>query len=174
MAESAWDDLRQVEAELNTRWPESKIEPSLTRIAALVDLLGDPHTTYPVLHVAGTNGKTSVARMIDALLTRIGLRVGRFTSPHLQLVTERIAVDGMPIAPERYVEVYRDVEPYVAMIERGAEVALSKFEVLTGMAFAAVADAPVDAAVLEVGLGGTWDSTNVADAPGARGCPVGV
>jgi dihydrofolate synthase / folylpolyglutamate synthase len=172
--DSIWDDLRQVEAELNTRWPESKIEPSLTRIAALVDLLGDPHTTYPVLHVAGTNGKTSVARMIDALLTRIGLRVGRFTSPHLQLVTERIAIDAAPIAPDRYVEVYRDVEPYVAMIDRGAEVRLSKFEVLTGMAFAAFADAPVDAAVLEVGLGGTWDATNVADARIAVVGPVGV
>jgi dihydrofolate synthase / folylpolyglutamate synthase len=169
-----WDDLRQVEAELNTRWPESKIEPSLTRIAALADLLGDPHKTYPVLHVAGTNGKTSVARMIDALLTRIGLRVGRFTSPHLQLVTERIAVDAAPIAPDRYVEVYRDVEPYVAMIDRGAEVRLSKFEVLTGMAFAAFADAPVDAAVLEVGLGGTWDATNVADGRIAVVGPVGV
>jgi dihydrofolate synthase / folylpolyglutamate synthase len=174
MTESAWDDLRQVEAELNTRWPESKIEPSLTRIAALVDLLGDPHTTYPVLHVAGTNGKSSVSRMIDALLTRIGLRVGRFTSPHLQVVTERIAVDSAPISPQRYVEVYRDVEPYVAMIDRGAEVQLSKFEVLTGMAFAAFADAPVDAAVLEVGLGGTWDSTNVADARVAVVCPIGV
>ncbi|MGH3876481.1 MAG: bifunctional tetrahydrofolate synthase/dihydrofolate synthase [Actinophytocola sp.] len=172
--ESVWDDLRQVEAELDTRWPETKIEPSLTRIAALVDLLGDPHTTYPVLHVAGTNGKTSVARMIDALLTRIGLRVGRFTSPHLQVVTERIAVDAAPIAPERYVEVYRDVEPYVAMIDRGAEVQLSKFEVLTGMAFAAFADAPVDAAVLEVGLGGTWDATNVADARVAVVGPIGV
>jgi dihydrofolate synthase / folylpolyglutamate synthase len=172
--ESVWDDLRQVEAELNTRWPETKIEPSLTRIAALADLLGDPHKTYPVLHVAGTNGKTSVARMIDALLTRIGLRIGRFTSPHLQLVTERIAIDGAPIAPERYVEVYRDVEPYVAMIDRGAEVLLSKFEVLTGMAFAAFADAPVDAAVLEVGLGGTWDATNVADGRVAVICPIGV
>jgi dihydrofolate synthase/folylpolyglutamate synthase len=174
VTDTGWDDLHQVEAELSTRWPEAKIEPSLTRIAALVDLLGDPHKTYPALHVAGTNGKTSVARMIDALLTRIGLRVGRFTSPHLQLVTERIAVDGAPISPERYVEVYRDVEPYVAMLDRGAEVALSKFEVLTGMAFAAFADAPVDAAVLEVGLGGTWDATNVADARVAAVGPIGV
>src|ERR1044072_4489416 len=102
--ESVWDDLRQVEAELNTRWPATKIEQTLTRIAALAALLGDPQKTYPVLHVAGTNGKTSVARMIDALLTRIGLRVGRFTSPHLQVVTERIAVDSAPISPERYVE----------------------------------------------------------------------
>jgi len=172
--ESVLDDLRQVESELNTRWPETKIEPTLQRIAALVDLLGDPHKSYPVLHVAGTNGKTSVTRMIDALLTRIGLRVGRYTSPHLQLVTERIAIDGEPIAPERYVEVFRDVEPYVAMIDRGAEVPMSKFEVLTGMAFAAFADAPVDAAVLEVGLGGSWDATNVADAKIAVVTPIEI
>jgi dihydrofolate synthase/folylpolyglutamate synthase len=172
--DTALDDLRQVESELNTRWPETKIEPTLQRIGALVDLLGDPHRTYPILHVAGTNGKTSVTRMIDALLTRIGLRVGRYTSPHLQLVTERIAVDGAPIPPERYVEVYRDVEPYVEMIDRGAEVRMSKFEVLTGMAFAAFADAPVDAAVLEVGLGGSWDATNVADAKVAVVAPISV
>jgi dihydrofolate synthase/folylpolyglutamate synthase len=168
------DDLRQVETELNSRWPETKIEPTLQRIGALVDLLGDPHKTYPILHVAGTNGKTSVTRMIDALLTRIGLRVGRYTSPHLQLVTERIAIDGAPIPPERYAEVYRDVEPYVEMIDRGAEVRMSKFEVLTGMAFAAFADAPVDAAVLEVGLGGSWDATNVADAQVAVVAPISI
>jgi dihydrofolate synthase/folylpolyglutamate synthase len=170
----ALDDLRQVETELNTRWGETKIEPTLQRISALVDLLGDPHKSYPILHVAGTNGKTSVTRMIDALLTRIGLRTGRYTSPHLQLVTERIAIDNAPIPPERYVEVYRDVEPYVEMIDRGAEVRMSKFEVLTGMAFAAFADAPVDAAVLEVGLGGTWDATNVADAKVAIVAPISV
>jgi dihydrofolate synthase/folylpolyglutamate synthase len=168
------DDLRQVESELNTRWPETKIEPTLQRIAALVDVLGEPQTSYPVLHVAGTNGKTSVTRMIDALLTRIGLRVGRFTSPHLQLVTERIAVDGAPITPQRYVDVYRDIEPYVAMIDRGSEVQMSKFEVLTGMAFAAFADAPVDAAVLEVGLGGSWDATNVANAKVAVVTPIEI
>jgi dihydrofolate synthase/folylpolyglutamate synthase len=172
--ETTVDDLRQVESELNTRWPETKIEPTLQRIAALVDLLGDPHRSYPALHVAGTNGKTSVTRMIDALLTRIGLRVGRFTSPHLQLVTERIALDNAPITPARYVEVFRDIEPYVAMVDRGAEVQMSKFEVLTGMAFAAFADAPVDAAVLEVGLGGSWDATNVADAKVAVVTPIDI
>ena len=172
--ESTLDDLRQVESELNTRWPETKIEPTLARIRLLVDLLGDPHKAYPILHVAGTNGKGSVARMIDALLTRIGLRTGRYTSPHLQLVTERIAVDNAPISPERYVEVYRDIEPYIAMIDRGSDVPMSKFEVLTGMAFAAFADAPVDAAVVEVGLGGTWDATNVADAKVAIVTPIGI
>ncbi|MGB3443510.1 MAG: folylpolyglutamate synthase/dihydrofolate synthase family protein [Actinophytocola sp.] len=172
--ESTLDDLRQVESELNTRWPETKIEPTLARIRLLVDMLGDPHKSYPILHVAGTNGKTSVTRMIDALLTRIGLRTGRYTSPHLQLVTERIAVDGEPISPDRYVEVYRDIEPYLGMIDRGSDVPMSKFEVLTGMAFAAFADAPVEAAVLEVGLGGTWDATNVADAKIAVVTPIEI
>ncbi|MFD7653249.1 bifunctional folylpolyglutamate synthase/dihydrofolate synthase [Actinosynnema sp. NPDC059797] len=168
------EDLRQVEAELNTRWPETKLEPSLTRIRQLVDLLGDPQRSYPVLHVGGTNGKTSTSRMVDALLTRVGLRTGRYTSPHLQLATERISVDGAPISPERYVEVYRDVEPYVAIVDGRNEVPMSKFEVLTGMAFAAFADAPVDAAVVEVGMGGSWDATNVADGRIAVVTPIGL
>ncbi|GAA1282670.1 bifunctional tetrahydrofolate synthase/dihydrofolate synthase [Saccharothrix xinjiangensis] len=170
----ALDDLRQAEAELNTRWPETKLEPSLTRIGQLVDLLGDPHRSYPVLHVGGTNGKTSTSRMVDALLTRVGLRTGRYTSPHLQLATERISVDGAPISPERYVEVYRDVEPYVAIVDGRNEVPMSKFEVLTGMAFAAFADAPVDAAVVEVGMGGSWDATNVVDGRVAVITPIGL
>ncbi|MFY9809153.1 MAG: dihydrofolate synthase, partial [Pseudonocardiaceae bacterium] len=149
--------LRAVEIELDRRWPESRIEPSLTRIAALVDLLGSPQRCYPVLHIAGTNGKTSVARMLDALLSRMGLRVGRYTSPHLQRVTERISLDETPISPERYVEAYHDIEPYLALVDAGSPIPVSKFEVLTAMAFAAFADAPVDAAVVEVGLGGSWD-----------------
>jgi dihydrofolate synthase / folylpolyglutamate synthase len=166
--------LRAVETELDRRWPESRIEPSLSRIAALVDLLGMPQRSYPTLHVAGTNGKTSVARMLDALLGRIGLRVGRYTSPHLQLVTERISLHGEPISPERYVEAYQDIERYVAMVDAGSHVPMSKFEVLTGMAFATFADAPVEAAVVEVGLGGSWDATNVADATVATITPVAV
>jgi dihydrofolate synthase/folylpolyglutamate synthase len=166
--------LRVVELELDRRWPESRIEPSLTRIAALVDLLGSPQHSYPVLHIAGTNGKTSVARMLDALLSRVGLRVGRYISPHLQRATERISLDGAPITPERYVEAYHDIEPYVALVDAGSLVPMSKFEVLTGMAFAAFADAPVDAAVVEVGLGGGWDATNVADGAVAVITPVAV
>ncbi len=169
-------ELMAVEAELNQRWPETKIEPSLTRIQALVTLLGEPHRGYPALHVAGTNGKGSTARMIDALLTRMGLRVGRYTSPHLQLVTERIALDGQPISAARYAELWNDVAPYVSMVDGGDPdgVPMSKFEVLTGMAFAAFADAPVEAAVLEAGLGGSWDATNVADAEVAVITPIGL
>ena len=171
-------DLAGVEARLNQRWPETKLEPSLERIGALVDLLGSPQRGYPVLHIAGTNGKTSTARMIDALLSALGLRTGRYTSPHLQSVTERISIDGAPLSAQRYVDTYRDVEPYVDLVdkrsaERGEPI-MSKFEVLTGMAFAAFADAPVEAAVVEVGLGGRWDATNVADGVVSVIAPVGV
>ncbi|MBA2471892.1 MAG: dihydrofolate synthase [Pseudonocardiales bacterium] len=172
--DAALAGLRAVEVELDRRWPESRIEPSLARIAALVDLLGSPQRCYPVLHIAGTNGKTSVARMLDALLSGLGLRVGRYTSPHLQRATERISMDGMPISPERYVEAYHDIEPYVALVDAGSSVPMSKFEVLTGMAFATFADTPVDAAVVEVGLGGSWDATNVVDAAVAAITPIAV
>ncbi|SDH89315.1 dihydrofolate synthase / folylpolyglutamate synthase [Actinokineospora alba] len=170
----ALEELQQVESELDTRWPETKIEPSLDRISALLDVIAQPQLAYPVLHIAGTNGKSSTTRMVDALLTRIGLRTGRFTSPHLQSVTERISLDNEPISPERYVEVYRDLEPYIAMVDAKSDIKLSKFEILTAMAFAAFADAPVDAAVVEVGLGGSWDATNVADARIAVVCPIGI
>ena len=89
--------MARVEKELLARWPESRLEPSLTRINALVDLLGSPHRAMPVVQVAGTNGKTTTARMIDELLRGFGLRVGRFTSPHLQSIRERIVLDGEPV-----------------------------------------------------------------------------
>ena len=170
--------LQVVESLLDRRRSEVQISPTLDRIAALLDLLGNPQTSYPVIQIAGTNGKTSTARMIDALLDRSGLRAGRFTSPHLQLVTERIAVDGAPISAERYVEFYTDIAPYIELVDAASERAgglpLSKFEILTAMAYAAFADVPVDAAVVEVGLGGTWDSTNVVDAKIAVITPVGI
>ncbi len=173
-------ELRVVEAELDRRWPETRIAPSLDRIRALVEVLGDPQRSYPVIHVAGTNGKSSVTRMIDALLTRIGPRTGRYTSPHLQRVTERIALDGVPISARQYIETYREIAPYLGIVDRAqasrepSGPLLSKFEVLTGIAFAAFADAPVDVAVLEVGLGGSWDATNVADAAVAAITPIDV
>ena len=171
-------ELAQVEAELDKRWPETKIEPSLTRIAALMDLLGSPQHGYPAIHVAGTNGKTSVTRMIDALLTRMHRRVGRTTSPHLQIATERISIDGKPISPRLYVDTYRELEPYIGMVDAQSQAAggpaMSKFEVLTAMAFAAFAEAPVDVAVIEVGLGGKWDATNVIDGQVAVITPISL
>ncbi|MGW5438364.1 bifunctional tetrahydrofolate synthase/dihydrofolate synthase [Nocardia asteroides] len=171
-------EMALVEAELDKRWPETKIEPSLTRIATLMDLLGNPQRNYPAIHVAGTNGKTSVTRMIDALLTALHRRTGRITSPHLQLATERISVDNAPISPARYVETFRELEPYIDMIDQQSAAAggpaMSKFEVLTGMAFAAFAEAPVDVAVVETGMGGTWDATNVVDGQVAVITPIGL
>lgn len=170
--------LLQVEHLLDQRWPETKLEPSTARISALLELLGSPQLSYPSVHIAGTNGKTSVARMVDALLTAFSRRTGRTTSPHLQSAVERIAIDNQPISPARYVEVYREIEPFVQMIDRQSEAgggpAMSKFEVVTAMAFAAFADAPVDVAVVEVGMGGRWDATNVVDAPVAVITPIGI
>ncbi|MGI9002570.1 MAG: bifunctional folylpolyglutamate synthase/dihydrofolate synthase [Pseudonocardia sp.] len=163
-----------VEAALDRRWPETVMEPSTERIAALVDVLGTPQRGYPVVHLTGTNGKTSTARMVDALLTEIGLRTGRYTSPHLQQATERISVDNRMVTPERYVEIYRDVAPFVELVDAKGGVPLSKFEVLTAMGFSAFADAPVEAGIVEVGLGGHWDATNVVDGAVAVITPIGV
>jgi dihydrofolate synthase/folylpolyglutamate synthase len=167
-------DLARVEKELLARWPESRLQPSLSRISALVDLLGNPHRAYPVVQVAGTNGKTTTARMADELLRGFGLRVGRFTSPHLQSMRERIVLDGEPVSAERFVETYHDIAPYVQMVDSAGEHPMSFFEVMVGMAYATFADAPVDVAVIEVGMGGTWDATNVVDARVAVVTPVAL
>ncbi|MFD7878273.1 bifunctional folylpolyglutamate synthase/dihydrofolate synthase [Streptomyces sp. NPDC059766] len=166
--------LREVETELATRWGETKLEPSVTRISALMDVLGDPQRAYPSIHITGTNGKTSTARMIEALLGAFELRTGRYTSPHVQSITERISMDGGPIPAERFVETYQDIKPYVEMVDAQQEYRLSFFEVLTGMAYAAFADAPVDVAVVEVGMGGSWDATNVIDGDVAVVTPISL
>ncbi|AHC26560.1 bifunctional folylpolyglutamate synthase/dihydrofolate synthase [Mycolicibacterium neoaurum] len=170
--------LLQVEHLLDQRWPETKIEPSTTRIVALLELLGGPQRAYPSIHIAGTNGKTSVARIVDALLIALHRRTGRTTSPHLQSAVERISIDGKPLSPAEYVATYREIEPFVELVDQQSEAAggpkMSKFEVLTAMAFAAFADAPVDVAVIETGLGGRWDATNVVQAPVAVITPIGL
>lgn len=161
-------------AALTARWPEHRVAPSLGRIQALCALLGDPQHSVKVIHLTGTNGKGSTATMIDALLRSVGLRTGRFSSPHLSDVTERIAIDGQPISAERFAEVWADVAPYVAMVDEQLidGVKMTFFEVITAMAYAAFADAPVDVAIVEVGLGGTWDATNVADGEVAVVLPI--
>ncbi|GCD45813.1 bifunctional tetrahydrofolate synthase/dihydrofolate synthase [Streptomyces paromomycinus] len=166
--------LREVEAELAGRWGETKLDPSVRRIEALMDVLGSPQRAYPSIHITGTNGKTSTARMIEALLTAFDLRTGRYTSPHVQSVTERISLDGAPISAERFIETYRDIAPYVQMVDEREQYRLSFFEVLTAMAYAAFADAPVDVAVVEVGMGGTWDATNVIDGDVAVVTPISL
>jgi dihydrofolate synthase/folylpolyglutamate synthase len=167
-------DYRNTAAALQDRRVEWEIDPTIDRVRDLVDLLGSPQRAYPVIHVAGTNGKTSTARMIETLLRERGLRTGLMTSPHLRTMRERIVIDGQPIGEEQFVESYEEIAPYVDMIEEKHGVKLSFFEVLTAMGFAAFADAPVDVAVVEVGMGGTWDATNVADGAVAVVTPIGL
>lgn len=165
-------------ADLTSRWPENHIEPSLTRIASVVELLGDPQRTYPVIHVTGTNGKTSTARMIEALLRALGLRTGLFTSPHLLDPRERICFDGQPISAGRFLRTWDDISPFIELVDKRSMadggIPLSFFEVMTALAFAAFADAPVDVAIVEVGMGGTWDATNVADGMVAVVTPIDI
>ena len=166
--------MREVEQEIISRRPEHSVDLALDRMAELVGLLGDPQRACPVIHITGTNGKTSTARMVDTLLRSRGLRTGRFTSPHLVSIRERICVDGAPIDPERFVAAYEEVLPYVTLVDEHHPVAMSFFEVLTGMAFAVFADTPVDVMVLEVGLGGRLDCTNVADGVVAVVTPIAL
>lgn len=166
--------LALVDAELNARAPETQIAPSLERIQALMNLLGNPEKSFQVIHVAGTNGKSSTSRMIDSLLRAFHRRVGLVTSPHLQLVTERIGIDGRPIHPRDFVRIWGEIKPYVEMVDARSDIPMSKFEVLVAISYAAFADAPVDVAVVEVGLGGTWDATNVVNAEVSVIMPVGL
>src|SRR3954463_10008419 len=164
----------EAEDALLSRWPETKLEPSLDRITAFLDVLGNPQTSYPLIHLTGTNGKTSTSRMIDTLLRALDLRTGRFTSPHVERMTERISVDGEPLTDEEFVRAFNDVAPYTHLVDESETHPLSFFETVVGMAYAAFADAPVDVAVVEVGMGGSWDATNVADAAVAVVLPVAV
>jgi folylpolyglutamate synthase/dihydrofolate synthase len=161
-------------AGIGARGVEWDVDPSLERIGDLADILGSPQRAYPVIHVTGTNGKSSTARMIDALLRERGLRVGMYTSPELHTMRERIGIDGEPVSEERFAEIYDDVLPYAELIDAKHGVKVSFFEMLTAMAFAAFAEAPVDVAVVEVGMGGEWDATNVADGTVAVVTPIGL
>jgi len=165
---------RSAEAELLQRWPETRMEPSKDRIEAILDLLGQPQNAYQSIHITGTNGKTSTARMADALLRELNLRTGRTTSPHLTEIRERICVDGEPISRERFTEVYTELRPYAELVDASQPFKLSFFEMTTAMAYAAFSEAPVDVAVIEVGLGGTWDATNVIEAPVAVVTPISL
>lgn len=175
---AAQASLAEVYREIISRNPEHDFVPTLDRVRRVCELLGDPQDSFRVVHLTGTNGKTSTARMVESLVREHGLRTGLFTSPHLTSVTERIQIDGAPISAQRFVEVWEDVAPYIGVVDRESVEAggprLSFFEVLTVLAFAAFADAPIDVAVIEVGMGGEWDSTNVADGEVAVMTPVDI
>jgi dihydrofolate synthase/folylpolyglutamate synthase len=168
------ETFAEAEDALLSRWPETKLDPSLERITEFLDMLGNPQTGYPVIHLTGTNGKTSTSRMIDTLLRALDLRTGRFTSPHVETMNERISVDGEPLSDEEFVAAFNDVAPYLALADAEADHPLSFFETIVAMAYARFAEAPVDVAVVEVGMGGSWDATNVADGAVAVVLPVAV
>jgi len=171
-------EFEAVQRALLARWPEHRIAPDLARIEMLCDLLASPQLTSPVIHVAGTNGKTSVARIIETLLRTMGLRTGLMTSPALRDLTERIEIDGEPVSTQRFVDVYRQVEPYLEMVDTASVSEggppMTMFEVITGLGYALFADSPVDVAVVEAGMGGRWDATNVNTADVAVITPIGM
>jgi len=167
------DDFAKVDAELLARG-YTRMVFDLSRIETLLDLLGSPQRAYPAIHLTGTNGKTSTARMIDSLLRAHGLRTGRYTSPHLETVRERISIDGAPVSEETFVEIYDEVAPVARFVDERSEEGLTYFDMTTAMALAAFADAPVDVAVVEVGLGGAEDSTNVLQANTCVITPIGL
>ena len=163
-----------IEQALLARWPETRIEPTLNRIAALVDILGSPQLTYPTIHIGGTNGKTTTSRMIDSLLFEMGLRTGRFTSPHLESYLERIAINGQPIDAKALIFSFNDISAYLDLMDAKFEHPISFFEAITALAFAAFAEHPIDVGVIEVGMGGLWDATNVVDADVSVIMPIGL
>ncbi|HUW87413.1 MAG TPA: folylpolyglutamate synthase/dihydrofolate synthase family protein [Candidatus Paceibacterota bacterium] len=165
--------IHAIEVALEARWPETRIEPTLERISALVDHLGSPQLSYPTIHVGGTNGKTTTARMIDSLMAAHGLRTGRFTSPHLESFLERVAINGEPIEPKDFIFAYNDVAPYIDLMDQKFEHPISFFEAMTAIAFVAFAEWPVDIGVIEVGMGGEWDATNVVEAAVSVITPIG-
>jgi dihydrofolate synthase/folylpolyglutamate synthase len=163
-----------IEKELLKRWPETKLEPSMDRIAALCDALGSPQLSYPTIHIAGTNGKTTTARMIDSLFRELGYRTGRFTSPHLESFLERISINGLPIPPEGMIATYNDIALYLDLIDSRQPHPISFLEAMTALAFVAFAEYPVDIAIIEAGMGGEWDATNVIASEVAVITPIGL
>lgn len=169
--------LAQVEAEILSRAPEHKVQPSLERVELALDYLGNPQKTFKAVHITGTNGKTSTSRMVERLAAATGMRTGRFTSPHLHTIRERIALDGEPISAEGFIAAWEDVAPVIELVDahsaKNGGPRMSFFEVLTVMAYAVFADYPVDVAIVEVGMGGRWDATNVLEQATAVITPIG-
>ena len=170
------DDLERlnaIERALLNRWPETRIAPTLERIAALVDVLGSPQLSYPTIHIAGTNGKTTTTRLIDSLCFELGMRTGRFTSPHLESFLERISINGEPISAEGMIATYNDIALYLDLIDSKMPNKLSFFEAMCALSFVAFAEFPVDVGIFECGMGGEWDSTNVINAAVSVITPIG-
>ena len=172
------DDADAVYEQLLARIGEAAPQPRLEPTRRAVELLGDPHRAYPIIHITGTNGKTSTSRMIESILRAYGLRTGLMTSPHLVRVNERIVIDGQPISNRSLATNWADIRPFLDLVDSELaaknEPELTFFEALTVLAYASFADAPVDVAIIEVGMGGEWDSTNVGDGAVAVFTPIAL
>jgi dihydrofolate synthase/folylpolyglutamate synthase len=170
-ADAVYDALLERQGE---RW----VQPRVERTRRVLELLDDPQRTYRVVHVTGTNGKTSTSRIIESLIRAHGLRTGLFTSPHLERFTERIMIDGEPVADAAVADAWDEISPFIDLVDaelaRDGDAPLTFFELLTVLAFVAFADAPIDVLVLEVGMGGAWDSTNTADGDVAVFAPIDI
>jgi dihydrofolate synthase/folylpolyglutamate synthase len=166
-------DFEDVNAALEARG-FTRMVFDMQKMRDLMDALGSPQRAYPSIHLTGTNGKSSTARMIDSLLRAHGVHTGRYTSPFLDTIREEISLDGEPISEEKFVEAYREMEPFASVVDGRYEETLSYFDVTTALAYVAFADVPVDVAVVKVGLGGAEDSTNVLDAGIAVITPIGL
>jgi dihydrofolate synthase/folylpolyglutamate synthase len=161
-------------ARLGARQPESMPEPSLDRIRATAELLDDPQLTYPTIHVTGTNGKTTAARVAASVACAHGLTTGLFTSPHLLSVTERLSVCGQDITQTEFAEEWEHLEPYLRVVDEQGPIAVTYFEAVTALAYLWFADKPVGLGVFEVGMGGSWDATNLVDGQVAVVTPIGM
>lgn len=166
--------LNHIYDALLKRWPETRIEPSLQRISAICDVLGSPQLSYPTVHIAGTNGKTTTSRMIDSLFRELGYRTGRYTSPHLETFLERVAINGLPIPAEGMIAAYNDIALYLDLIDSRQPHPISFFEAVTALAFVAFAEFPVDVGIFEAGMGGEWDATNVVQSQVSVITPIGL
>ncbi|MEI8066788.1 MAG: folylpolyglutamate synthase/dihydrofolate synthase family protein [Actinomycetes bacterium] len=166
--------LKAVEDALLARWPETRLEPTLDRIVALTDALGSPQLSYPTIHIAGTNGKTTTSRMIDSLFRELEYRTGRYTSPHLESFLERISINGFPIPAEGMIATYNDIALYLDLIDSRQPHPISFFEAMTALAFVAFAEYPVDIGIIECGMGGEWDATNVVQSSVSVITPIGL
>jgi dihydrofolate synthase/folylpolyglutamate synthase len=161
-------------ADLEGRQPESMPGPSLERIRAVTELLDHPELTAPTVHVTGTNGKTTTARLVMSLACAHGLRTGLYTSPHLETVRERLSVCGEPITEEEFAETYEHLLPFLELVDGRSEIRVTYFETLTALTYLWFTDRPVDLAVFEVGIGGSWDATNLIRSEVAVLCPIGL
>ena len=138
------------------------VKPGLERTRELLELLGDPQQTYPIIHITGSNGKTSTARIATSLLAAHGLTVGTFTSPHLERVEERFSINGVHATEEDFAEAVADVAPFADLLEQRCGERPTYFELTAAIALAWFASQAVDVAIVEVGLGGRLDATNAA------------